>query len=627
MSSETRTAAQQNSDLQGGHRSLAGYVFQLFGSMTEAIELVRTNPMATAINGLITLEAFGQDSFVFLDASTGRSRFTQYKHSLIGQEIQPAELREILEGFVKSVEIAGRTIENCEFVLATNRDPSPWAGQLLTTREQYNRAPSKENSEALDVQLWRGCNVKRPTCASDMLEILKILNWTKIDEKIMGERAKSQAFDLGVPKRDVEQQIGDTLGLFLNKANSPSYRTVQRRELIDKLAGHPNARSLRCTDSRREQKSHISGFLNTIHSGQKSIRRDIVREIVSASLAFPLVLIVGDGGRGKSAAAWQSLLEQLKDENEPPDFCTGHHYSSFTETKLINEFAGWRNQVPNKDGTSIEIALERLEAGSPHSKLLLLYIDGIDEKNGKVNPFQENQRFIEELFKKFVNESTDYKQNRISFLVSCRTVEEAKWLTIHTEKASFKTIFVDSFSDLELEELAMSLGEEPKNLLLSIVSKTQGTQQRFAANADDDLVLPLKEPRVWASFADLDIKTQVGYLSRSAPAQRTLAEAYVRRIEQKASQRLGFDLPQHLIPTILKNAGAIALQNNSGVLTRAQWIQVCRSEDLNATLAHQLFNEFATSGLFNVESDGGKRWSWKQIWLRDAICDEEVFSE
>lgn len=624
MATSPRTTAQQNCDSQGGYRALAGYVFQLLGSVAEAVRLVRIAPDASVIEGTITLEQFGQDSFVCQVPGTNLSRFTQYKHSLSGDKIQPDELREILERFVASVNLAGLEISKCHFVLATNRDPADWTKGLLSKQEQYKNDPSATNEAGLEKQLWRKCRKARPECANEMLEILKTLEWQAIDEESMRETAASRAYELGVPRRDVDQQIQQTLGLFLDRVNSEAYRTIFRRELDDVLAGHSNARPLRCEASRTDQRRFIEDALDRIHHKKSIARRGMVNDIAAAFLAFPLVLVVGDGGRGKSAGAWQSLLEQLHDENQAPDFVTGLHFGEFTENALVNQFARWRNQGPDKDGTTISNALERLSAGCRHSNLLVLYVDGIDEKEGQAKPYPANQRFIERLLQEIVQTRSDDNRKQVSLVVSCRTIEEADWLTRIVGKENFKPIPVDEFSDLELEELAMTLAEPSRTMLLSMVSKDQRSQRRFDEDADQQLICPLREPRVWASFVDLGPDLQVEYLSKSPAGQRHLAAKYLRRIEEKAAERLAIRLGQHVVQSILEAAGQISLENESEVCTQSQWVDVCNREHFGRPVAASLFEEFVTAGLFNVESENGKRWSWKQLWLRESLCNQEV---
>ncbi|WP_417735238.1 hypothetical protein [Rosistilla oblonga] len=624
MVASPRTTAQQNSDSQGGYRSLAGYVFQLLGAVAEAVHLVRIAPDASVIEGTITLEAFGQDSFVCLVPETNQSRFTQYKHSLSGDEIQPDELRDILEKFVASVKLAELEISECQFVLATNRDPADWTKDLLSTQEQYKSDPSVENEAGLEKQLWKKRRKDRPKCANEMLEIFKKLEWQAIDEESMKTTAASRAYELGVPSRDVDQQIQNTLGLFLDRVNSKSYRTIFRRELDDALAGHPNARPLRCDEARTDQRRVIEHALDRIHHKKPIVRRGMVNDIATAFLAVPLVLVVGDGGRGKSAVAWQSLLEQLHQEDQAPDFVTGFHFGEFTENTLVNEFARWRNRAPDSDGPTLSNALARLSAGCQHSKLLVLYIDGIDEKEGQAKPYPANQRFIERLLQDIVHARSDERQKQISLVVSCRTIDEANWLTRIVGQENFKPIPVDEFSDQELEELAMKLAEPTRNILLPLVSQGQISRRRFNEVADERLLGPLREPRVWASFFDLEPALQVEYLSGSCEGRSHLAEKYLRRIEEKAAERLAINLGQNVVTSILEAAGEIAIENESEICTQSQWIEICHREHFSRPSALSLFDEFVTAGLLNMESENGKHWSWKQLWLRESLCGQEV---
>lgn len=624
MAYSSRTLLQKISDSQGGYRSLAGYVFQLLGSATEAVELVRIKQDANFIDGLITLEQYGQDSFVCLIPGTEQSRFTQYKHSLTGDEIQPAELREVLYRFVASAELADRRIEHCEFILATNRGPSDWTKLLLVIQEKYGKDRSPENLAALEEQLWKGCSADRPACKDKMLEIFKVLKWQSIDEESMKKIIASRAYDLGVPRRDLDKQIQRTMGLFLGRANSKVYRSVSRQELDDELAGHQDARPLRSEQSRTDQRQFIENALVRIHHNQSIARRGVVTDIAAASLAFPLVLVIGDGGRGKSLSAWQSLLEHLRYEDRAPDFATGRCFGDFSEVALVNEFARWRNQGPNRDSATIGYALEKLSAGCPHTNLLVLYVDGIDEKQGQVKPYFDNQYFIERLLQDILQKRSDNQHKQISLIVSCRTIREADWLTRIVSKENYTLIRVDEFSDSELEELAITLFEPAKMMMLSLVSKDQQSIRRFSMDADQQLIRPLREPRVWASFVELDLDSQVAYLSNFHEGKRQLAAKYLQRIEEKAAERLAMNLGLNELETILREASRVALENDSEVCRQSQWLEVCDRVKFGPIQARNLFDELVTAGLFKIESENGKTWSWNQLWLRDALCNREV---
>lgn len=624
MTSSDRSVAQKNSDSQGGHRSLAGFVYQLLGTAAESVELVRLDPKAPAIEGLITIEQFGQDSFVARVPETSQSRFTQYKHSLNGEQIQPAELREILERFVASVDLADLSISESQFVLATDREPADWTNDLKQAQQLYQQNASLVNEEGLRALLWKSTRKVRPTCADDMLEIMKKLIWQSIDHAKMKVDIESRAFELGVTNDETADRIRRVLGLFLERSVSKTFRSIFRSELDDALAGHPRARTLRCDDARRHQRQSVEDALDRIHRNKPVARRTSVQEIADASLAYPLVIVVGDGGRGKSAAAWRALLEHLENENRPPDFAVGLHFSEFTKENLVEAFACWRNQTSRRDGANLEVAFERLAAACPHPNLLVLYVDGIDEKEGRANPYPANQRFVEALLQQIVQLRKDEQRKQISLVVSCRTVEEARWLTGLVSEQDWQPVELDEFSDLQLEELAESLEEKPCELILRVVSADWTSKQKFSKLPRPNFLEPLREPRVWAAFAELDSATQTDCLLGSVDGKRRLAQGYVRRIEEKAAKRLAMELDQHVIESILEASGKVSLTNPSEMCTKAQWAEVCKQYFFDASASKRLFDEFVTSGLFTRESEHGERWAWKQIWLREILCTQEV---
>ena len=624
MAANDRSTAQQNSDSQGGYRSLAGYVYQLLGSVAEAVELVRLDSNACAIEGLITLEQFGQDSFVALVPGTNESRLTQYKHSSSETEIEPSELLIILERFVSATTLGGLSIAKCQYQLRTNRKAHSLTDELLNKQKTYKQDPTIENEQELLSDLWKRRRTARPECGHEMFEIMKKLVWLTVDETSMKKTIERHAAELGVPSAETDQQIRETLGLFLDRVNSIAYRTISRRDLNDKLAGHRHARPLRGEVARREQRESVLNAINRIHHHKPLARRRIVEDIAVASLASPLVLVVGDGGRGKSVASWQALLGHLQNEDQPPDFVAGYHFGEFTENQLINDFAQWRNQTPGGDGTTLDYALSRLSAGCPHANLLVLYVDGIDEKEGKPDPFPTSKRFIERLLQDFVNRREDQTSTQISLVVSCRTFDEADWLTGIAGEQGYSLVPVNEFTNLELEELAKGLNQSPRDILLPMVSPDRNRRQRFSEDADDNLIRPLREPRVWASFTELDSAMQTEYLTGSPQGKRQLAKKLLKRIEIKASHRLAMDLRQNVVEAILEAAGRTSIRNPTEVCTQSQWFDVCSHEHFSRSNAMSLFDEFVTAGLFNVESENGKRWSWKQIWLRESLCSQEV---
>ena len=624
MAASGRSVAQENSDSQGGYRSLAGYVFQLLGSMAESVELVRLDPNARPMQGLITLEQFGQDSFVAMVPGIDESRLTQYKHSLIEDEIQPDELRIILESFVKSIGLAERRIEKCQFVLATSRDKADWTSNLMAVQQQYLDDPTAANEAKLEKQFWKGTRKERPDCADEMLAIMKKLTWKAVDHQEMEEKVQHYACELGVLPCDTAQQIGRALGLFLGRADSKVFRSIFRNELNDALAGHPAARTLRNADSRREQQRPIKSALQQIHEQRHVARRSCLQDILNASLAHKLVIVVGDGGRGKSAASWQTLLANLESESRPFDFVAGWHFSEFIDEKLIDEFARWRNQTPRGDGTDLGLSLLRLGAACPCDNLMVLYIDGIDEREGMVKPNPASQRFVAELLQQILPRLHESHDLHVSIIVSCRTIEEAAWLTRIMDEQDYHVVPVEEFSNLELQELATILEQEPQRLLLSVVSEHLENSSRLTKQPESSFVDIIREPRVWAAFADLELADQIGCLQNSDVSQKRLVQKYIQRIEEKAADRLAMQLGKHQVESMLVDAADISLSNNNPICTGRQWLDICAPYGLDRSESRRLFDEFVTAGLLSNESKDGQRWTWKQTWLRDILCQTKV---
>jgi hypothetical protein len=159
-----------------------------------------------------------------------------------------------------------------------------------------------------------------------------------------------------------------------------------------------------------------------------------------------------------------------------------------------------------------------------------------------------------------------------------------------------------------------------------MIDNNREDQQSFNEPATKQIVSPLREPRIWASFIELDEASRKDYLDGLESAKIKIAKKYLKQIEEKAAERLGMQLKGHVVQSILRDAANISLQNQSETCTRQQWQLACSEESLSLSERAQLFDEFVTTGLFINLSNDGSRWSWSQFWLRDILSTSEEFA-
>jgi len=355
---------------ESGHYAIAGFLYQLIGSGIQAIEICAEFRGDQEPREILVLERFGQDAVALPKVgSDTKPRLIQYKFSSKNETIAPSELRDILQAFLKSVRSQGFEIDQVDFELVTNRAYSPDATKWCETKEESElekRIRASSRSELASVP--------------ELAATFRLLKYERQTEAQLQERVVKGAAKFGLLNSEIDGRIDELVGLLTRKAGSDGRRIVLREEIQKALTGHDNPLELLSPRSVGLRREKVARYKRDAINGQETITRTVSAEIVRAVLEHPVVVVVGDGGTGKTVAAADAVASGLQVVDEPPGFGLILPALQANADAVMQSIAQWRNLIQHRDGQMLERSLSRLRVAFAHNPLLVTCIDAIDEK-------------------------------------------------------------------------------------------------------------------------------------------------------------------------------------------------------------------------------------------------------
>lgn len=602
---------------ESGHYAIAGFLYQLIGSGVEALEVFDVSDVGDDPAECLVLERFGQDATVFpLSGALQQLRLVQFKFSGSAESIKPSELREVLVGFLRGVREIGSNIDSIEFKLVTNRSYSPGSCRWVEAKGA--------GSAVLEALIRDSCK----SSLKDLPELAAIFQKMEKVERTVAEfrdavDAAARAF--GMLESEVEDRIQQLVGLLTQKAGSPNDRVVRRSEINNALAGFPNPYRLRGSDSVNIRLADIQRFQDIETAGLTTIPRDISNEIGRAILERPVIVVVGDGGSGKSIAASSAVLDALRDDQSPPGFGLVVSASRALPEFVVGSIARWRNRPYHADVPDFAKAMARLERAYTGRPLLVVCIDAIDERDGRARLPEPVQAFIRELMSDATKTHKEGAVPRISVVLTCRDTEEFRnlWRGFDPLDRPHE-ILVTDFDDPELERLSAGLNEEVRNRLLAHIDSraapNRTANSRSTRGIAPESILAIRHPIFWRKFCEMDIQSQHQCLDGVAGLER-LAASYLGWFWSKTEIRMPV-LGQHQCKASLCAVAEHFQDNPSRPADIVKdWVDPCiAATHCSRLVAQQIMHEALSAGIVIAEEKGARRWRWKHPWLCDFLA-------
>ena len=284
---------------EGGRFAIAGFFYQVVG-VAELLAEPEPQFGRDEMRGIlsVTHEKYGQDAVLEGTESPGMPywELVQFKFSLAGaRPIQPKELyEEVVDGFANSERVASKAKPlSCRFRLVTNRPLS------LKAEREVAAAKSGESTQYLD-----GHDDRR-----------RILAGMKREQKTLGELKRSieeYGRRRGMFPAELNDGVQKLVGWLMENTAALGSLRVTRENLDKRLTGSDKVREITCDALRDTMLEDLRQFRTRAGLPDRLVRRAVADEIQRAVQEFPIVVLVGQGGTGKSALLESVLGEFLE---------------------------------------------------------------------------------------------------------------------------------------------------------------------------------------------------------------------------------------------------------------------------------------------------------------------------
>ena len=555
---------------EAGHYAIAGFLYQLIGSGVEALEVWQGPVAMEPEPSCLVLEYFGQDAAVVASNPGARKpKLIQFKFSSKSEDLAPSDLREILEAFLNSVVACGREIDEFEFRLVTNRPYSATSTKWVDARDEPTRLE----------KLIRNSSRSKLSHVTELASIFRSLEKDGQTVKQFREAIVAAGMGFGMLESEIDQQIHHIVGLLMEKASNPNDRVVRRNEIHAALTGFVGPYELLGPESVELRLDEVTQFQRDETGGQRTIPRAVSVEISRAILEHPVIVVVGDGGSGKSIAASDAILASIRDPSAPPGFGLVVPARLVNEQIVMGYVARWRNRTQHDDGQAFHQSIQRLERAFVGRPLLVFCINGVDETGENARLPNQTQGFLRTLLNRAVSSGAQIEVPLISLVLTCRQATELQKLGRGFDLPIVPhRIRVADFEDSELEMLANDLSGPVRDRITSHLRLRTGEASRGDSPSiqpvSSDALQAIHHPVLWRIFCSMEEPLQHDCLDGNIGLGR-LAAGYLSWFVNKAEIRissLGRQQCETAIAAVVRH-----FQSNPARIgdKRNDWIDIC----------------------------------------------------
>ena len=438
---------------------------------------------------------------------------------------------------------------------------------------------------------------------------------------------KEAASRLGVLENEMASGIDGVIGLLAKKSTPAESARIIPSEVRARLAGHDNAIELKSPksvsmrihdiDSFQQDESRTNDF-----STSPIVPRVRLEDISNAILNFPVVVIHGTGGCGKSIALADVAMQFLNDKSNPPGFCMMMRASGFTPQEATIAIAKWRGAGAKIDA-DFRFAIRRLESADGDAPVIVFFVDAIDEKP-KERLSDPTREFISNLIRMATNSRRERGTHQLSVVLACRHREEASNIRrVANPIAAERDVKFVPMADYSKEELldAVTMFEKVKGQVAERLVGFLGSDdlltmdsQQGVGDISDEVVEVLSNPVFWFLFSELTEGEQHGCLDGDSNALCQLGAEYLNWFKDKASSRMQLRLGV-CERAFHAAASTFDRPTDVGDFDRNWLNPVVEKTKLSETDAELLFLEAASAGIVLTEQVENEVWRWKFPWF------------
>lgn len=605
---------------------MAGFLFQLIGTGVKKFETLEDHLKTGAVpTKIVVVEFAGQDAVVISKSGQGKPTLIQYKFTSTSAEITPSELRKVLQAFRKSAKSQGYKIGDLEYELITNR--------------KYSKEAKKWIARKNDTKTLKELVKKRTKSVANINQIVSIFQSMEYLERTLDDfkkAIKKIGVRFGMHDDEIEEGSREVLGLMTEisaTAGSAESRTLDEKALLKAFTGIQGPTTLLSDKSVKHRHKEVEAFKRHETSNQAiTIPRAISTSIAEAVLSHPFIVVVGDGGCGKSVAVADALLECLGDSGRPPGFGMIVPASEAIPDRVMKAIGNWRGESSHGGGADWEKSFGRLKVAYADTPVAVLFVDAIDEKfNNGILPDPVRKFVCDSIFASY----DQYVQKGafdLSIVITCRRPDKelpflGRGKPIGCEP---KRIDIVDFGEKEilvaLEKYGLESDVKQRISNHFILRKPPDRREPTSVKGvDANAITTICHPLFWNYFTDLDAENQRRFLDGDFEPRNEIASKYLDWIRYKASIRMP-DFQLNELKTVL-GAVAFTFAGKSAMTVEkdSHWDLPCNSVRQDRILWNGLFDECETAGLIVVEETRKeartvKMWRWKYPWLCDCLA-------
>jgi len=540
----------------------------------------------------------------------------KFSKSGTSSEIAPKELRGILDRLYAAAKKArgdGRTVTG--FFLVTNRTCSHGSDKILK-----DVASAEKSGELNRIQ----------NCIARQLIVVP-----PSEPELWERELANLASEFGLLTAEYDEGKQRLLGRLLENSGSSAACEVSRTMLIECLTRSRDARPITHFSMQENLKAEL-GKLGPM-PGHPVITRRNAESALAMHSNRALIVCTGQGGTGKSAA-----LREWSQRESRSRFIATRRPASVTEDWIPAQIQQWRRSSGTRDNS--DDALARIGVANPDMPppLLLLCLDGIDERV-TVGP---QTQYLSALLDWFWCHDKQSRLNpsglpKARLIVTCRCVEDFEhfWFpnTSGVPEAGPELPPLIEFDDFNDDEFADILRASRDRLSHEVYTRLVPANSFSAIAADVDLMESdrvrgyhsapdapatiLRHPAMWESFVGLPQDSMLAVLNGEAQAEKQLAERYVERFLNKASARSA-ELQRRTVElAFIKIAVATKSSAPKAKHPRSLWYSTIGKEfGLGIPIAEKLLAEAMSSGVVIEDYDA---WVWRFAFVQRYLAEKE----
>ena len=642
----------------GARDALAGYLYQILGAtgigarahggLDDADQL--TCDLVLLAQQSRILHEVHEDVLLQHNAAANEATAVQFKYSRNAGStpMEPAELREILHTFDRSREAAAPALYLTGYILVTNRPLSPSARSLYQHRDQSTpfaalTEPERKwlilrNKKAPEVKQRYGSLQNAAEAWHMVFRRLRIYTEVHVAHWLDGLRGYATARGLPPEEFDacVSKLVGEAIcGTIQNQLE------LSQNWLNKTLIGFPDARSLSLRaagDSGREaaRRQAESWYANLVTAARTVIRRDLMDEVARQASQFPIVLLLGDGGCGKSVLAGRFVCEAAARRMVGSVSARDFHRHWLGEA-----FNEWRSGA-HSDDLATETLKEvirrvRLANDGEERPLLIVNVDGIDEAG------EEHRRELRRLLDACRAQQSPSPYGLV-VLITARLIEPNPERTRNhliqiLTSAHFPEQLAHQFGfvpvrDFSDDEVQLAIAEMPRPLRGRLEESVRFLRWQPSQTAtlgdevgpeptspvgDRTLLESLRHPALWGEFLDLGVEIQGRVLDGQREAMHELARRFLDRFYFKVSLRCS-TWPAQGVRQALTRIGRNFPEGVPQGSHSQHWMAPATGPLRNPE-ARDLFHEAVSYGM--IVADEGDMWRWRHSFIGEYLRDQE----